>query len=471
MSSENAYGFVVIGAGPAGHRAAETAAQAGVRTLLVERGARVGGECVFRGTVPSKTLLASARGLREMRRACLDVPSIGHRSPVPQLMDRVRAVSDGYSGSIQTSLDHAGVECIQARARFLGPHELSCESLDGTRRRITAEHIVIATGTRPRAPQDLPIDHEHVLDSDSILSLAYLPASLLVLGAGVIGSEFASLFQALGVQVTMVDSHAQALGFLEPVLSAGFLKAFEDEGGRFVPNVKVTSMRTGAVEGVDTCLSNGETVHAAKVLVAQGRVADLGRLGIEKAGLTANTRGLLDVDSFGRTSQPHIYAAGDVSGAPALAAASMHQGQRAVRHALGLAIGMPAEQIPTGIYTLPELASVGWTEAQTREELGDALVADVDFGDLARARIDGCTDGSLRLVCDPEGERIVGVHIIADRASDLIHLGQIAMVNGQGPSFFDETIFNFPTYAEAYAEAARDLIAQRTARHGQRLAS
>lgn len=453
------YGFIVIGGGPAGHRAAVEAACAGQSTLLIERGPRVGGECVFRGTVPSKTLLASARGLREMRRASLDVPQVGERSPVPQLMDRVRAVSDGYSRSISKELKAAGVTVMQARARFLGPREIQAERMDGSSQRFSADHVLIATGTRPRVPCGIPMDHERVLDSDSILSLAYLPKSLLVVGAGVIGSEFASLFQALGVEVTMVDSHALPMGFLEPEIAGGFLAAFESEGGRFEPNVRVESMTLCASEGVDTVLSSGETLHAAKVLVAQGRVAGLQGLGLESAGLAANQRGLLDVDEFGCTAVPGIYAAGDVSGPPALAAASMHQGQRAVRHALGLDPGLPADRIPSGIYTLPELSSVGLTEAQAIEQHGGATVGTCDFSDLARARIDGATEGMLRMVCDASGERILGVHIIADRASELIHMGQMALLAEQGPRFFADTIFNFPTYAQAYSAAARDALA------------
>ena len=470
MTDRLSYEVVVVGAGPAGQRGAIAAARAGARTLLIERAPRVGGECVFRSTVPSKTLLASARSLRELHRSWLENTSDGQGAKVPLLMDRVKAVCEGYSERIQAEISAAGVERMQAQARFTGPHSLLAESLDGKSQAIEAKIILIATGTRPRRPFGMPVDHDRILDSDSILSLAYLPSTLLVVGAGVIGSEFASLFQALGVQVTMVDSRSRPMNFLEPGMSIAFERTFRSEGGLFIPGVTVKSMELGTAEGVDTQLSNGESFHTTKVLVAQGRVAGLQGLGLSKLGLEPNARGLIDVDEFGRTEQNHIYAAGDVTGPPALAAASMHQGQRAIRHALGLDPGLPMEGIPTGIYTLPELASVGLTEAQTRERFGGALVGTTSFEDLARARIDGTTEGLLHIVCEPQGKRIVGVHIIADRASELIHLGQMAVLAGYGPEFFEQTIFNFPTYAQAYAQAARKVLARRGSGTAQRAA-
>lgn len=460
MSQPEHYKFVVIGAGPAGHQAAITAAEAGVRTLLVERGVEVGGECVFRGTIPSKTLLASARALVEMRRnSPVSAPDLAG-SPVPHLMGRLSDVRSSYSRSIRNDLEQSGVNTLHARACFTGPNEILCESVDGSSIKVTADYIVLATGTRPRQPPELPLDHERVLDSDSALSLAYLPADMVVVGAGVIACEFASLFQALGVQVTMLDKHPSPMGFLEPELSQGFLDCFERDGGRFIPGVQVESMERGRPDGVHTRLSNGEQLHTAKVLVAMGRVASLGSLNLDVAGLEATSRGLLKVDEFGRTSQAHIYAAGDISGAPALAAASSHQGRMAVRHALGMELGASAEHIPCGIYTMPELASVGLTEAQARERFGDVLVGRADFADLARAQIDGNPKGLLKLICEPQGKRLVGMHCMADRATELIHSGQMALVAGSGPEVFENTIFNFPTYAQAYTTAAHAILEQ-----------
>jgi NAD(P) transhydrogenase len=459
------YVFVVIGAGPAGQKAAQTAAEAGRRVLLLERG-EPGGECVHRGTIPSKTMRETALSLAGLRRSSAGdaCANLGPSTMVESLMGRLDQVLSGYSETIRRQVEDSGVELQRGRASLVSAHEVEVLGLDGKVRRVKTEHIVLAVGSRPRTPPGVPVDHEHILDSDSLLDLIYLPESMTVLGAGVIACEFASVFQTLGVRVTMVDRYAEPLGFVDPDLSSRFRSAFEAAGGTFVGETTVEDVAWDGFGSVVTKLSNGETLSTQKMLVAQGRTASLRGLGVEQVGLELTSRGLIQADEHHRTNIENIYAIGDVIGPPALAASSMSQGRRAVRHALGLDPGATPEDIPAGIYTIPELAFVGLTEAAARERFGhDVLVGRAEFSDLARARINGAEAGMLKLITDATGERILGVHVVGEGAVELVHLGQLARVGGLAVDAFVDQIFNFPTFAEAYRVAALDVIAQRAA--------
>src|SRR6185503_13164632 len=287
------------------------------------------------------------------------------------------------------------------------PTEVAVQAVDGTRRHARAETIMIATGSRPRTPPHVPVDHENILDSDSILSLIYLPASLTVLGAGVIANEYASTFSALGVQVTMIDKGERPLGFLDPELTDVFLAGFAARGGRFLGGSKVASVASGNAGNVVTQLEDGETVTSEKMLCALGRVAECVGLDLETAGVAVNPQGYLQVDEHYRTSTPHIYAIGDVIGPPSLAATSMEQGRRAARHALGLAVEESVDVTPIGIYTIPEIGCVGLTEAKVRELRGGCRVGRARFHELARGQICGDLEGMLKLVSDPDDGRLL----------------------------------------------------------------
>ena len=457
------YDFLVLGAGPAGQKAAIQAAKTGKRVLLVDREARAGGECVHRGTIPSKTLRESALylgGLKQRAAGLVD-HDIGPKTKVESLMKRLHVVLTAHESYIGQQIDRNQIERRRGRARFVDAHTIEIARIDGVKDRVEADFIVVATGSRPRTPSDIPVDHEHVLDSDSILSLIYLPHSLVVLGAGVIACEFATIFQALGVKVTMVDRGERPLAFLDREITDLFVQQFERLGGRFVAGAKHDSVEYDGVSRVRVKLSTGETLDTEKVLVALGRTASLGGLAIENAGLAPTERGFLAVDSNCRTTVPHIYAAGDVIGPPALAASSMEQGRRAVRHALGLELGPPPETIPAGIYTIPEMASVGLSEADATKRHGSVVVGRAKFAELARGQINGDVEGLLKLICDPSGEHLVGAQILGEGATELIHLAQMAIVGRLPVSTFVENVFNFPTLAEAYRVAALDVLEQR----------
>ncbi len=460
------FDVLVIGSGPAGQKAAIQAAKEGRRVAVIEKERGVGGACVHRGTIPSKALRETAMNLSAFRsraasRLRVEVPP---DMQLPSLMDRVERVVSAHVQFQSQQLARNGIEHVHGRARFGSPHTVEVESVFGDRRSLHGDLIVIATGSRPRTPPEIPVDHEAVLDSDSILSMAYLPKSLTVLGAGVIASEYASIFASLGVAVTMIDRGPRPLGFLDQEIVQRFVGAFEGNPGcTFMGNARITSVMWDGVCNVVTTLENGWQVKTEKMLCALGRVANVEGLCLEEAGLKTTDRGLLEVDDDCRTAVSHIFAVGDVIGPPALASSAMEQGRRAMRAALALPKPAHAELFPAGIYTIPEMSAIGLTEEEATARHGGCLVGRARFDELARAQISGRTDGLLKLVTDTAGERVLGCHIVGEGATELIHLAQLAASQGAPVSAFVDSIFNFPTLAEAYRVAALDVLAQRKA--------
>ena len=459
----NAFDLVVIGSGPAGQKAAIQGAKAGAAVLIIECEPQVGGACVHKGTVPSKALRETALSLSSFQRRSGSVFEVTMRDDlqVSSLMLRLDAVISGHERYISDQLRRNGVHIWRGKARFAEPLVVEVGAIGGTRREAHAKNVIIATGSVPRTPSGIPIDHEHVLDSDSILSMRYLPASLTVLGAGVIASEYASIFAALGVKVVMIDQGARPLGFFDPELTSRFVRYLESCNGRFQGDSRVVRVAWDGLSEVATELATGETVRAEKLLCALGRVANLEGLNIEAAGLTKTDRGLIAVDAHCQTAVPHVYAVGDVIGPPSLASTSMEQGRRAARHALGLALPTAPEMIPLGIYTIPEMASVGLSEKEALAAHGSALVGRARFEELARGQIAAIEDGFLKLVADAAGRRVLGVQIVGEGATELVHVGQMALAAGLDVDTFVDNIFNFPTLAEAYRVAALDVVRQR----------
>jgi NAD(P) transhydrogenase len=457
-----AYDVVVIGSGPAGQKAAIQAAKTGRRVAVVEKDAAVGGACVRHGTIPSKTLRETTLVLSTFRRRSGDVfpLSLPEGLTVASLMTRLEDVVRGHQAYIGGQLTRNGIDAIHGRARFVSPREIEVLGVDGRRLALRADLIVIAVGSRPRAPAGVPVDHESILDSDSLLSLAYLPSSMTVLGGGVVASEYASIFAALGVRVTMIDRGSRPMAFVDPELTDRFVRQFEQSGGRFIGGARVAAVATDGLS-VRPELESGEALTSDKMLCALGRVAAVDRLDLGAAGLTTDDRGFLPVDRHCRTAVPHIYAAGDVIGPPALAASAMEQGRRAMCHALGLEPGAPPETTPVGIYTIPEMATVGLTEGQACERAGGAVVGRADFREIARGHIVATQGGFLKMIADPQGRRLLGVQIIGEGAAELIHMGQLAIVLGGTVDAFVENVFNFPTLAEAYRVAALEIVRTR----------
>jgi NAD(P) transhydrogenase len=463
MSSIEQWDVVVIGSGPAGQKAAVQAAKAQRRVCLIERDLGVGGACVHRGTIPSKTLRETALHISELRNRIgehvqVEIPP---DLQLASLMTRMECVVEAHVDYQGRQMARNGIELVHGRARFVDPHTIAVEGVYGRTRLIGGDTIVVATGSRPRTPPGIPVDHEHVYDSDSVLGMSYLPKSLVVLGAGVIASEYATIFAALGTRVTMIDRGHKPLGFLDGEILDRFVSSFERRPGcTFVGNAKVASVAWNGVDAVETTLDNGWKVTSEKLLCALGRVANVEGLHIEAAGLRLTDRGHIEVDADCRTTVPHVFAVGDVIGPPSLAATSMEQGRRAVRVALSLDVHAPQELIPSGIYTIPEIATVGRSAAEVEADGGEVLVGRAPFAELARGQIAGNADGMLKLVVDAATTRILGCQVIGDGSTELVHLAQVAMLNDATIDVFVDRIFNFPTLAEAYRVAALDVLGQ-----------
>jgi NAD(P) transhydrogenase len=461
-NKELRFDVVVIGGGPGGQKAAVQASKAGKRVLLVDRESAVGGECVHRGTIPSKTLRQCGLNYMHWTQNFVD-RAAGERCELAMatLLKRQSAVTQAHERYMSRQMERNRIVIWRGHASFTAPRELEVKAVDGSRRQVAADVVVIATGSRPRTPPNVPVDHENILDSDSILSLAYLPKSMIVLGAGVIACEFASVFAALGVRATLVDKGERPLAFIDNELTTRFVAEFGKLGGEFLGRRSIAKVEFDGVSQVEVTLENGDVLRADKLLCALGRVAQVSGLGLDKAGLSVNPRGTLDVDEHCSTSVPGIYAVGDVIGPPALAATSMEQGRRAVRHALGLPPLSVSSTTPVGIYTIPEMSSVGMTEAEVAARFGSAFVGRAKFAELARGHINGDEGGLLKLVCDPSGRKLLGAQILGDGATELIHVAQMAIATGQDIDVFIDNVFNFPTFAEAFLVAALDVLEQR----------
>jgi NAD(P) transhydrogenase len=445
--------FVVIGSGPAGQKAAIQGAKAGRRVVLIERDRVIGGACVHSGTIPSKSLREAA-----LRRSATS--STGMR----ELLVDVRTTVDAHDAYMTRQLERNGIAIVRGRARFANAFAIDVLHRDGSHSSVTAPRLLVATGSRPRAPTGLTIDHEHILDSDSILSLDYVPRSLLVLGGGVIASEYASIFATLGCRVVQADRAAQPLSFVDAELSRHYAEHLDANGSTFLGGHTIESLDWDGVGSVNASFSNGARVSADKALVALGRTANVDGLGIENLPLAQSPRGDLLVDHEFRTSQPHIFAAGDVIGPPALASSAMEQGRRAACHALGLEVAPePVSRVPSGIYTIPEIAMVGLDTAGVVERCGGALVGRASFAEIARGHISGARDGLLKLIADPNGEHVLGVHIVGAGATELVHIGQMGLAAHARVDTYVDNVFNFPTLAEAYRVAALDIVRQRDA--------
>ena len=460
-TADTCFDVIVIGSGPAGQKAAVQSAKKGKRVAIIEQDRFLGGACVHRGTIPSKTLRENALRVKKMREnASLCSFELGEDTEVAALLDRLGAVIDAHDGFLVRQVERNGIVRLHGRAHLRDPKTLGLEGLSGEEVIYSAESFVIATGSVPRHPKGLPIDHENIFDSDSILTMTYLPPSLTVLGGGVIASEYASIFQALGVKVTMIDRYERPLGFMDGDLVERFLATFQEMGGTWLGNKTVEHVEWDGVAEVVACCDDGTEYRNAKLLVAAGRVANVQGLGLDHLGIELNAQGNIPVDEHLCTEVPGVFAAGDVIGPPALASASMEQGRRAARNALGVEIGKTAKLIPAGIYAIPELSGVGLTEQQAKEQ-GGAIVGTAGFDEISRGQISGAKDGLLKIICDADGDKILGVQIVGEGATELVHIGQMAMLSGSSVDIFVESIFNFPTFAEAYRVAALSVIGQR----------
>jgi len=458
------FDLICLGSGPAGQKAAIQAAKAGFRSAIIEREPQVGGSCLLSGTIPSKALREQALRYRRMQRSASSLAvELRGDAPLSALLQGVDAVIAAQDRYLQAQLSRNQVELIRGRGVFLDAGRIEVQRLDGSRRVLQAPRIVLASGSRPRHVSAIEVDHEHILDSDSILSLSYIPRSMVVLGSGVIACEYASIFAALGCSVTVLDKADEPLGFLDSKLREGFLHAFKDMGGSYRGGCEVAGASFDGFSQVQVRLKDGELLSADIVFAAFGRVANLDGIGLDKLNLQITPRGHVQVDERYQTSIAGIYAAGDAIGPPSLACAAADQGRRAALAALGLAPPAATSLVPSGVYTIPEIACVGLSQAEAHAKRIDLMVGHADFSEVARAHIAGEPSGFLTLLCERASGRVVGCQVLGEGATDLVHLGQAAIANGATADFFVEQVFNFPTMTEAYRIAAFDILKQRPA--------
>jgi NAD(P) transhydrogenase len=454
------YDLVVIGSGPAGEKAAAQAAYFGKRVCVIEKEKQPGGAAVHTGTLPSKTLRETAIYLSGHRSRALygiSVELTDRHAAVPHLIKRKDAIADAESRRIRNNLERHDVTFLEGHARFSAEHEVTVTTAGG-KAVVEGDFFLVATGSKPYRPPDIDFASDLIYDSDEILGLAHLPSSMIVLGAGVIGSEYACMFAALGVDVTMVDARDEILPFLDHEIIQRLKTAMTHLGIKLVQGTRWG--KTAAREGrVDVELSSGETISAETLLFAAGRGGNTGDLGLDIVGLVPNKRGHLEVNDQYQTTKPHVYAAGDVIGFPALASTSMEQGRVAMCHAFGFTYKQAVHpMLPYGIYTIPEVSAVGETEQSAQEKGLDVVVGRALYKENARGQIQGDLEGITKLVVDANTRELVGVHVIGERASELVHTG-LAVMHLQGTvDVFIDMVFNFPTLSESFKYAAYDVL-------------
>ncbi len=452
------YDLLVIGSGPGGQKAAIAAAKLGKRVAVAERRDMMGGVCVNTGTIPSKTLREAVLYLtgfaqRDMYGASYRVKS---DISIADLLSRTAHVVGREVEVIRNQLLRNHIDILGGTARFQDPHTVVVAGeTRGDHNTVTAENIVIATGTKPARPAEVAFDDERVLDSDAILQMQHVPRSLVVVGAGVIGIEYASMFAALGTRVTVVEKRPAMLDFCDPEVVESLKFHLRDQSVTFRFGEEVSRVET-APRGTVTSLASGKRIAADMVMYSAGRQGVTEELDLPKAGLDADKRGRISVDEHYRTGVPHIYAVGDVIGFPALAATSMDQGRLAAYHAFGEPVRELQSLQPIGIYTVPEISFCGRTEAELTSAAVPYEVGMSRYRELARGAIVGDSYGMLKLLVSTDDRTLLGVHLFGTGATDLVHIGQALMGCGGTVDYLVDTVLNYPTLSEAYKVAALD---------------
>lgn len=453
---QNQYDLAVIGSGPAGQKAAINAAKLGRRVAMIERQQQLGGVCMTTGTIPSKALREAVMHLTgySQRGVYGSSYSVKRGITMHDLLMRVEHIVARECEVVRIQMERNGVDVIGGRAVFIGPH-LLCVEAGGVRREIVADKIVIACGTCPARPESVPFASGRVFDSDELLRLQSLPASMIVVGAGVIGVEYACMLQAVGVKITLIDARERMLEFLDREIGAALNHHMREAGVRIYPSEKVAAIETVA-GGVCATLASGKQLAAETLLYTIGRQGATEELNLEAAGLSADDRGRLTVNEYFQTEVSHVYAVGDVVGFPSLASTSMEQGRLASSHACGQPTGPSLGVFPYGIYTIPEVSMVGPSEQELSQRGEAYCVGIARYREIARGQLMGDTSGVLKLIFSQDDHRLLGVHALGAGATELIHIGQAVMSFGGRVEYFVDTVFNYPTLAECYKVAALD---------------
>ncbi len=457
------YDLLVIGSGPGGQSAAINAARLGKCVAIVERKPYLGGVSLQTGTMPSKALREAAYvtsrsaslGMRLSKRIQPD----NNVNYLADALSQKDSVIDQTHSRLLEQLMKDGVILIPGEAGFVDEHSIQVTGPYGEQRNLSAEFIILATGSRPRRPASVPFDRERVLDSTSILKIRRLPDSLIVVGGGVIACEFATIFAALGSRITLIDTHEQILSYLDADIVTRLEDDFNDMNISLRMETRISRIeRTDG--GVSVLTNDGNRVLADALLYAQGREPNYDPLSLDKAGLVADDGGWVKINEHHQTSRNHVYIIGDLAGRPSLASTAMEQGRLAVRHAFLGEAACKLDYLPMAIYTIPELSYVGETERQLQARSAGYVKGYAAYADTARGQIIGNEHGLLKLLIDSQSREILGVHIIGESASELVHVGQMAMTCMATVDTLASTVFNYPTLAQCYKTAAIECLTQ-----------
>ena len=452
------YDVLIVGSGPGGEKAAVQASKLGKSVAVIERSPFIGGAGLHTGTLPSKTLRETAILLSGLKQRAVGAfhYTIGRDTTLGELMARKSEVIKRQMEVVVDHFERNNIEIVYGEASFKDEHTLTVLKAEGGGVEYSAEVIVLAPGTSPARPEDLFFDDEHIYDSDTVLGLKRIPRRLTVVGGGVIGCEYACIFSSLGVKVTLIERRPALLTFADRELVEGLCYWMRNTGITLRLGEEVIKSEVESPGRVVTRLKSGKVVTGDTLLYTMGRSGNTETLGLERVGIEIGDKGLLTVNDSYQTSLPHIYAVGDVIGFPSLASTSREQGRRAVCHAFGTegkTCEFPAP-LPYGIYTIPEISMVGATEEELTKkgvpyESGIAL-----FQEVARGQISGDIYGMLKILFHREDRLILGVHILGEKASELIHIGQTAISFGATIDYFKDVVFNYPTLSDAYKQAA-----------------
>jgi len=461
MPETKNYDLVIIGGGPAGLTAATTAADNYKSVALIDSHYELGGAGINTGTVPSKTLRETALALTGMRSRDLYGVDLSIRGEVTikEFLGHEQQVRSIFNASLMKRLQNQHSDAYFGTAKFVDPHVLSVTPIPdkdgkvGEPIQLRGESILIATGSSPVRPALFPFEKGEIYDSDTILKLDKIPKTMAVIGSGVIGSEYASTFAALGAKVHIIDGRDKLLPFLDPEISQALLTAMERAGITFHWKCDVTKCERLPGDGVKLDFDSGDSLTVDEVLVAAGRKSNVESLDLGKAGVATGDRGLITVDKEFRTNVPHIFAAGDVIGFPALASTSMEQARRAAGHAVGAQVSQLSQLLPNGIYTIPEVSMVGETEESLKKKGIEYVVGRSRYEENARGQIIGDKDGFLKLLFRRDNMKLVGVHVIGELATEIVHIGLMAMLTESTAELFVESCFNIPTLSAMYKMA------------------
>ena len=456
-NSYERYDLIVIGSGPAGQKGAIAAAKAGKKVMVVDRKTMIGGVSLHRGTIPSKTLrevIIYLSGIRQRAFYGNDY-KLKQTISTDDLATRVEMVEQREMAVVYDQLYRNGIHLLYGQARFVDEHVIEIQTSDRTEH-LYGDNILIACGTRPAENDDIPFDDQSIINVDQILNLKEMPKRMIIVGAGVIGLEYGSMFSAMGVEVTLIDHYPSVLPFVDEQIMEELMLHLQNQGTNFRLGEKVKNVSKNEQNIVQVELESGLIIEAEIFLYAAGRQANSDTLGLDVLDIESDERGRLQVNSNFQTKVKHIYAAGDVVGFPALAATSMEQGRLASCRMFGAPAEYKPQLLPYGIYTIPEISMIGKTEQELIEQRIPYAIGKSKFIELARGGIMGLETGMLKLLFDPDSHKLLGVHIIGETATELIHIGQSVLSFGGTIEYFRDTVFNYPTLAEAYKVAALD---------------